>query len=1060
MACTTIQTCSSTRTKSFDVFVSFRGEDTRNSFADHLFGALQRRHVVAFRDQTIKKGKLLEPELLQAIEGSRVFIVVFSKDYASSTWCLKELTKIVDWAEQTGRSILPVFLDVIPSEVRKQSGQFGNAFAEHEERFKDDLKMVKKWREALKAITDRCGWDLTNKPQYEEIEKIVEEVINILGHNQTLTFDDDLIDMHPRVRQLEELLNLGANEDVEVVGISGMGGIGKTTLATVLFNKISSQYDYCFFIDDVSKIYGNFGATGVLEELLFQDLNQENMEITDPSHGTMLERTSLRRLKALIVLDNVDTVEQLEKLDLHPKYLGAGSIIIIISRDSYVLRNYGVNKVYDVQLLSNSQALYLFRRKAFKSDDIGKDYQQLTSEVLTYANGLPLAIKVLGSFLSARDISQWRSALARLRKTPDENIMDVLRISYDGLGKLAKEVFLDIACFFYGTVFVRRYHSFILTVQEVKELLKHREFHPDDGVKVLVERSLITIQNNVIQIHDLLKELGRSIVREISPNKPRKWSRLWDYKDLQNVLIENKKAENLEAIVIEGESKFLEGTMDALSNMNELKFLFLNNVEFFGTLNSLSNELRYLSWHKYPFTCLPSSFHPDKLVELILPYSKIKTLWKDEKYLPNLRNLDLSYSENLIEITDLGGVPRLKNLILEGCVEIERIDPSIGTLEELTCLKLKNCKNLLFELNIISKLNSLEELDLSGCSRLLDKNTSVIQLLTSSLYKAFMFPFHFLSHRKQEDSPGLLFPYLASFSYLLSLDVSFCNLRQIPDVIGNLRSLVSLNLGGNKFVTLPTTIKELSKLEYLNLEHCKQLKYLPQLPTIIEKGQKPIHKYYRGIYIFDCPKLSEMERCYRMAFSWMMQNLEVHLQTPNIHRNLGIVIPGTQIPKWFNKQNVGGSISMDLSPVMDDPNWIGVACCILFVTRNDLTNALVHLYHWFPFRYCLRQHGKGSKREFMPVPLHFTEDLVTVELDHLFTVFFNGEELIQCLSENPDKSHDLNKLEFNTYFQNPQGLSLVGKNCGYRLLFKGDLQQFNPNVMLTGISSCRKWKLL
>lgn len=164
MACIRIQRGSSSHTKNFDVFVSFRGLDTRNSFTDHLFAALQRKGIFAFRDnQNINKGELLEPELLQAIEGSHVFIVVFSKDYASSTWCLKELRKIFDGVEETGRSVLPIFYDVTPSEVRKQSGKFGKAFAEYEERFKDDLEMVNKWRKALKAIGNRSGWDVQNK---------------------------------------------------------------------------------------------------------------------------------------------------------------------------------------------------------------------------------------------------------------------------------------------------------------------------------------------------------------------------------------------------------------------------------------------------------------------------------------------------------------------------------------------------------------------------------------------------------------------------------------------------------------------------------------------------------------------------------------------------------------------------------------------------------------------------------------------------------------------------------------------------------------------------------
>ncbi|KAL2984993.1 hypothetical protein AAZX31_12G124100 [Glycine max] len=113
MACNSIQSSSSLCTRNFDVFLSFRGTDTHNGFIDHLFASLPRKGVAAFRDdQTIKKGNSWSLGILQAIEGLRVYIVVFSKDYALSTWCMKELAKIVDWVEETGRSVLPIFYDV------------------------------------------------------------------------------------------------------------------------------------------------------------------------------------------------------------------------------------------------------------------------------------------------------------------------------------------------------------------------------------------------------------------------------------------------------------------------------------------------------------------------------------------------------------------------------------------------------------------------------------------------------------------------------------------------------------------------------------------------------------------------------------------------------------------------------------------------------------------------------------------------------------------------------------------------------------------------------------
>jgi len=124
----------------YDVFVSFRGEDTRNNFTDHLFGALHKKNIVAFRDDTkLKKGENISSELLQAIEGSRILIVIFSKNYASSTRCLRELAKIADCIEVQEQTVLPIFYDVSSSEVRKQSGDYEEAFREHEERFKENL---------------------------------------------------------------------------------------------------------------------------------------------------------------------------------------------------------------------------------------------------------------------------------------------------------------------------------------------------------------------------------------------------------------------------------------------------------------------------------------------------------------------------------------------------------------------------------------------------------------------------------------------------------------------------------------------------------------------------------------------------------------------------------------------------------------------------------------------------------------------------------------------------------------------------------------------------------
>jgi len=158
---------SSQVTRIYDVFVSFRGEDTRNNFTDFLFQAIRRKGFDAFKDDAdLRKGESIAPELQQAIEGSRVFIVVFSKNYASSTWCLRELAHICYLVETPGRHVLPIFYDVDPSDVRKQSGYYEKPFVEFEERFREDnegMEEVQRWREALTQVANLSGWDIRNR---------------------------------------------------------------------------------------------------------------------------------------------------------------------------------------------------------------------------------------------------------------------------------------------------------------------------------------------------------------------------------------------------------------------------------------------------------------------------------------------------------------------------------------------------------------------------------------------------------------------------------------------------------------------------------------------------------------------------------------------------------------------------------------------------------------------------------------------------------------------------------------------------------------------------------
>ncbi|KAM3747863.1 hypothetical protein ACB098_05G067500 [Castanea mollissima] len=147
----------------YDVFLSFKGEDTRNNFTDHLYAVLDQKGILTFRDdERLERGKHISPKLFNAIEKSKFAIIVLSRNYASSSWCLDELVKIVECKEKTRLTILPVFYGVDPSDVRKQTGSFAEAFAKHEELIKNGEKL-QSWRAALTQVANLSGWDTRNK---------------------------------------------------------------------------------------------------------------------------------------------------------------------------------------------------------------------------------------------------------------------------------------------------------------------------------------------------------------------------------------------------------------------------------------------------------------------------------------------------------------------------------------------------------------------------------------------------------------------------------------------------------------------------------------------------------------------------------------------------------------------------------------------------------------------------------------------------------------------------------------------------------------------------------
>jgi len=336
------------------------------------------------------------------------------------------------------------------------------------------------------------------------------------------------VGLESHVREINVLLNIGVS-DIRMVGIFGVGGIGKTTVAKAIYNSIAYQFkDSCFLANVRETSKQERGLVQLQETLLYEILGDSSLKVGNVDRGINVIKERLRCKRVLLVLDDVDQLVQLEILSGKHDWFGLGSRIIITTRDEHLLTKHKVGLTYKINELDHKEALQLFSRHAFQSDIPNDEFVKFTKLALHYVGGLPLAVEVIGSSLYGRDAHHWKSALEKYKRIPEKDIQEKLRISYDGLEESEKNIFLDIACFFKGE-----------DVEYVTKILDNCGFFPDIGIKVLVEKSLITIDGDRLVMHDLLQDMGREIVRQESPKEPGKRSRLWIQEDVRHVLEEN-----------------------------------------------------------------------------------------------------------------------------------------------------------------------------------------------------------------------------------------------------------------------------------------------------------------------------------------------------------------------------------------------------------------------------------------------------------------------------------------------------------------------------------------
>ena len=244
---------------------------------------------------------------------------------------------------------------------------------------------------------------------------------------------EKLVGVHSRAKEMNLLQFVGLSK-VHMIGICGVRGIGKTSIAKAIYNRLYAHFEVCSFCEDVNEFVKKFGMVQ-LQRQIIEDMMKEDLKMSGEGSNAM--KKFMLSKKVLLILDDVHERDHLEALAGSHGWFGSGSLVLITGKDRQLLIAHGVENIYDVELLHDDEAMELFNLYAFNQKQRKEDFKELSEQLVPYMKGHPLALKVLGCFLFGKTVCEWESELRRLERYPTDDIQ--VLISRFSLNKKRKD---------------------------------------------------------------------------------------------------------------------------------------------------------------------------------------------------------------------------------------------------------------------------------------------------------------------------------------------------------------------------------------------------------------------------------------------------------------------------------------------------------------------------------------------------------------------------------------------------------------------------------------------